>query len=99
VGQADQEPVGSARFGHGHAERGPQRLPLWLRQHVHLGQERDQQLVERGEADLRLRLDGRETGHLHPAGLGDSVVEQRRLADSRLAAQHQRPTETIRSGL
>jgi len=40
------------------------------------------------EVGLRLDADGRE--HVHAACAGGGVVEESRLADSRLAADHQR---------
>ena len=88
--QADEEHVGR-RSGHrpeGHAER----PPLRLGQAVHDGQERHQQLVDGGEAEVPLRLDGHHADDLHVPGLVGAVAEQRRLAHPGLTAEHQRTT-------
>ena len=86
--QADEERIGR-RSGHqteGHA----QRPALRLGQAVHGGQERHEQLVDGGEAEVLLRLDGHHADDLHVSRELHSVAEQRRLAHARLTAEHQR---------
>ena len=68
----------------------PQRAALRLGQAVHGGQERHQQLVDGGEAEALLRLDGHHADDLHVPGALHGVAEQRRLAHPGLAPEHQR---------
>ena len=91
-GQSDQEPVG-CRAGTD-AERRPQGITLRNWQLIDVIQHRRAHLLQSGERQLHLRLDTCRAGH--PAArrrVGD-VVQQRRLAHPRLAAQHQRPALT-----
>ena len=88
-GQADQEPV--RRRPRAHAEHGAQGIALRGRQRLQAVQHRRAQLMQSGERELHLRLDA--GGPRHPAArrLPGQVVQQRRLADARLAVHHQRP--------
>jgi hypothetical protein len=88
-GQAHQELV---RRGPGtHAERGPQSFTLRQRHRLQPVQHRRAQLVQPGERQLHLRLDT--SGPLDTAArrAPAQVVQQRRLAHTRLAMHHQRP--------
>ena len=68
-------------------ERRPQRVSLRARQPVELAEHRRAQLMQPGERELHLRLNPRDPGDATLRGpLGD-VLQQRRLADPRLAAQ------------
>jgi hypothetical protein len=91
-GQADQEAI--RRRPRTHAERGPQRLALRSRKPLQTIQHRRQQLMHPSEGELHLRLDT--GGARHPAArrLPDQVVQQGRLAHTRLPADHQRPALT-----
>ena len=91
-GQPDQEPV--RRRARGQAERDPQRVALRRREPVEVIQHRRAQLMQPREGQLHLRLDpGRPR---HPASVRPSgqVVQQRGLADARVAAHHQHPALT-----
>ncbi len=69
-------------------ERRPQRVTLRAWQPVELAEHRRAQLMQPGERELHLRLNARDPGDATLRGpLGD-VLQQRRLADPRLAAQH-----------
>jgi hypothetical protein len=52
------------------------------------------QLVQSGERELHLRLDARRPRDAAPRGAPGGVLQQRRLADPRLAAQDQHPALT-----
>ena len=87
-GQADQEPV---RGGPGaEAEHGLQRLTLRTRQPVQVIQKRLAQLLQPGERQLHLGLDACGTDHPAARRVPGNVVQQRALAHSRFAGQHQR---------
>ena len=66
-------------------------MRLGRRERVAELQHRMQQLVERGERDVRLLLGAGRTQHPQAPGARGRVVEQRGLADARPAAQDQRP--------
>ena len=70
-------------------ERAPQRGGLHVGQLVGDVEHRPQQLVQPGERQLGLGLDAGAGEHPHPVGARQRVLQQRRLADSRLAAQHE----------
>jgi hypothetical protein len=61
-------------------------VPLWRREAVHVGQERYQQLMRGGEPKPALGFDARDAYRMHARGLPDGVLEQCRLAGTRLAA-------------
>ncbi len=90
--QADQKPV--RHRPRTHPERGPQRITLRHRQPPQPIQHRRAQLMQPGERQLHLRLDTR--GGRHPAARRPpgQVLQQRRLARTRLAPHHQRPALT-----
>ena len=75
------------------AESNPQRAPLRRRQVVQLRQARDQQLVQATELHADLRLDTGDAANPKVRRCCDGVLEQRRLADPRPPAQHQRAAE------
>ena len=87
--QADQEAI--RRRARAQAERGAQRVALGVGQRVEPVEHRRAQLLQRGERQPGLGL--------HARGARDAAIgrplghvgQQRRLADPRLAAQHQRP--------
>jgi hypothetical protein len=54
--------------------------------------QRQEELVEAGEGQLHLRLDAGDLGDATVTGAIDDVVEQGRLADASLAAQHENST-------
>ena len=91
-GQRDQEPV-RRRPGH-QPERAPQRVPLRTGQLLQLIGEREQEPVQPGVAQLRLRLHPGQPGRLHASCYrgGDRLVQQRGLPDpgSRRAAPGRR---------
>ena len=89
-GQADQEPI--RRRPRGQAEDRPQRVTLRAGQPVDTIEQRYAQLVQARERQLHLGLDpdGPLDGQVRRRC--DQVLQQRRLPDPRLAANHQRPT-------
>ena len=88
--QGDQEAI-RRRTG-ADPERSSQRIALRGRETVEAIEHRRAQLVQCGKRQLHLRLDT--SGALDPAArrLPDQVVQERRLAHARFAADHQRPT-------
>ena len=52
-------------------------------------EERPQQLMQPGEGQLGLSLDAGAREHAHPVGARQRALQQRGLADPRLAAQHE----------
>ena len=72
-------------------ERDLQRVPLRARQASELTEHRRAQLVQPGERKLHLGLDARGAGDATALRVLEHVLEQRRLADPRLAAQDQDP--------
>ena len=91
-GQTDQERVGrrAAHQSEGHAE-----CPLLrLGQPIHGGQQGYEQLVDSGETQGPLRLDGHHPDDLQVRGALYGVVEQRRLPDSGLTPEDQRAAHT-----
>jgi hypothetical protein len=91
-GQPDQEAI-RCRPGT-EAERGPQRGALRRREPLETAQHRPAQLVQPGEREFPLRLDTDDARHPAARGLLDQVVQQRRLAHARFAADHQGPALT-----
>ncbi len=85
--QADQEGI-RRRLAH-QAEGDAQRPPLRHGQPVHPVKQREEQLVDAGEAQALLGLDGRRPEDLQVGGAMDGVVQQRRLPDPGLPAQDQ----------
>ena len=77
------------------AERGLERRALRAGQALELAQHRAQQLVQPGEGDLDLRLDAAHAQHRDRARRVGGVLEQRRLADPRVAAQDQDPARAL----
>lgn len=68
------------------AERSAERVGLRIREPAHVSHRREQELVRRGERELRLRRDADTAQNEHVTSLLACVLEQRRLADSRVAA-------------
>jgi hypothetical protein len=77
-----------AEYGHRHeeamlgarslqSERPAERAPLGVRQRLDAREDRAQELMKRGERQLRLRLDAVACEHAHVAGPLESQVEQR----------------------
>ena len=94
--QTDHEPV---RHGNvGKAERRAERLALWRREVTQRGQERDKQLVHRGETQLHLGLDPGYPRYLHATRPVHRIVQQHGLADPRLPAQDERPAVALARG-
>ena len=96
-GDAEQEAVG--RRARAQAEGGAQRVALWSRQRVEAVEQRCAQLVQAGERQLHLGLDA---GRPHDAAVRRTrhqVLEQRRLADARLAAEHEHLAPAPADGL
>ena len=87
--QADQEAI--RRRARAQAERGAQRVALRAGQGVEPVEHRRAQLLQRGERQPGLRLHARGARHLAVGRPLGHVGQQRRLADPRLAPQHQRP--------
>jgi len=90
--QAEQK-----RIRHGarpDAERGAESVPLRGGKLSSSVEERAAQLVQAGVGELHLRLDARRPGDLAPRCLVDEELEESRLADACLAAQHQDATVT-----
>ena len=71
------------------AKRATQRRRLRLRKIVDQAEHGPDDLVQGGEGKLRLRLDAATAEHAHPLGLPARVLEQRRLAHTRVAEEHQ----------
>jgi hypothetical protein len=91
--RADREPVAGARRAEG--ERALERRRLRLRDPVEAGQRRPEQLVQPGERDLRLRRDPAGTQQAHPRRPRRRVLEQRGLADPRLADERQHAAASL----
>ena len=70
-------------------ERAAQRGGLHVGQLGGAVQHRPQELVQAGEGQLGLGLDAGPGEHAHPVGARQRVLQQRGLADARVAAQHQ----------
>ena len=88
--RADREPVarlGRALEPRGERERGGQRIRLHRRDPVERAERRAQQLQQRPERDLPLRLEAGRTQHPHLVESVDGVVEQRGLSDPGLAGE------------
>ena len=90
--RADQEPV--RRRPGTDAERGPERLTLRARQALQVIQHRRTQLMHRREGELHLGLDSGCPRHPASRRVPGQVIQQRRLARTFLAAQHQHPALT-----
>lgn len=88
--QSDEEPVAAARRGVPHPERRPQRPGLRPRQAVDPVEHGPQQQVQPGVRQRALELDTGPAQDPQPGpGAGHHVVEQGRLADPGLPAQHE----------
>ena len=95
--QPDEERIGR-RSGHqteGHAQRAALRIGKAL----HRGQERHEQLVDGGEAEALLRLDGHRADDLHVSRKLHRIAKERRLAHARLTPEHQRTAHTLANTL
>ena len=79
----------------GESERRAQGDRLRARQPVEQPQRGTQQLVQGGERQLGLGLDATGAEHVHVARAGARVLEQDRLADTRLAAQRERAAPRV----
>ena len=84
-GERDEEPLVARAVGE--AERAAQRARLRRRQPVGVAEDRPQQLVQAGVRDLRLGLDAAPAEHAHARRQAARLLEQRRLADTRLPAE------------
>jgi hypothetical protein len=73
-------------------ERGLQRGALRSGQAVEAVEQRCTQLVQAGEGEFHFGLDADGAGHVESRCPVGDVVEQRGLADTRFAAQHQHLT-------
>ncbi len=76
-----------------------QRPPLRRRQSPQPGQERDKQLVQRGETEIHLGLDTGDSGDTHTGCRQGRVVKQRCLADPGFAPQHQGTAQSAACGV
>ena len=76
-------------------ERGPQRGGLRRGQAIDEAQRGAQQLLQRRERQLGLRLHPARAQHVHVARAGARVLEQDRLADAGLAAQRERSAPRV----
>ena len=74
----------------GERERRAERGALWSRQSVEAIQQRRAQLMQSGERELHLRLNGRRPDHMTPCCSVPHVLEERRLADARLPCHDER---------
>ena len=84
----DEEPVLTTSLGQ--PERSPERHRLRPREAIEQRQPGTDQLVQAGERQLGLRLDAARREHVHPGGALARVLEQRRLAETRVTAQDER---------
>ncbi len=85
--QSDQERIW--RGSRSQPERDLERAVLRLRQGLHQLKERSAQLLSRRERELHLRLDPDSAGDPKLGCSLDRILEQRCLADARLAIHHQ----------
>jgi len=83
----DDEPVGFDAVAE--AERRAQGGGVARRQAVERAERGLKQLVQAGKGDVGLELDAPRGQHVHAAGAGDRVLDQRRLADPRVAANQE----------
>ena len=86
-GQPDQQSVG--RRPRGQTKSCPRRVPLRFRQRVEAIQHWRAQLVQRGKWNLHLRLDADCAYDPASRCRVDQMLEQRGLADARVAANHE----------
>ncbi len=77
------------------AKRNTQRLTLWCGQPLKPAQHRRAKLMQPGIRKLHLRLDARRPRHLTPRRRVSQVIQQHRLADPRLTANHQHPAAPL----
>ena len=87
-GEDEEALVGAALLK---AQRAAESRRLRRGQPLDVIEGRPKQLMQPGERQLRLRLHTAGPQHLHVRGTLARVLEQSRLADPRLAAQHERP--------
>ena len=82
------------------AERHAERRVLRLRQRIEPAEDRSKQLVEAGERQVRLGPDAGRPEDSHPRGPRqlDGPLEQRRLADPRIAVDQERAAAGRRRG-
>ena len=86
-GQSDQEPFRDLPGGK--AQRDTQTVLLRLRKRVEPGEHRRAELMDPGVRQLHLRLHPRDVHDTKAGGLTSGVLQQRRLADARFAADDQ----------
>jgi hypothetical protein len=91
-GQSDQESLRCCAGAE--TERRAKGLALRDRKALDAIQHRRAQLLQRGEGQLDLRLHADGPSDTKPGGRADGVVDERRLADARLAAHHQHAAAT-----
>lgn len=90
--EADEERIGrGARY---QSESHAQRTVLRSRKTVQSRQERQEQLMRGGEAEMALRLNRHNSDDLHVTRLLYRIVQQRRLSDPGLPPQHLRAAPT-----
>ena len=89
--EPDQEAVGRRTVLQ--PEGQPERGALRRRKLTGRGQARPEQLVQGGEAELHLALNPADPGNLEVRGGGRQVVQQRGLADPRLAPENERAAQ------
>ena len=80
-------------------ERDLERLALRIGQALHELEARRAQLLQRREGELHLSLDPDRAGDAEVRRRLDRVLEQRGLADARLAVDHQHAAVTVARGL
>jgi hypothetical protein len=88
-GERDQERV--RRRAVRHPEGGLESRPVRARQRAEIAEQRLEKLVEPRKGQVRLRLHARHAQHRHAGGVRPvpGGRQQRRLSDSRVAADHQ----------
>ena len=96
-GERDQEAV--VAFSHLEPERSPQRAPLGLGEALQVPKDRTDDLVQRGEGDVRLRFDPAAAQDLHVGRSLSCVLEEGGLADTRLAADDEHAASRLASVL
>ena len=96
-GERDQEAV--VAFSHLEPERSPQRAPWGSGRLSRCPKDRTDDLVQRGEGDVRLRFDPAAAQDLHVGRSLSCVLEEGGLADTRLAADDEHPASRLASVL
>ena len=87
-GESEEEAVRGESLGQ--PERRAERRALWSRQSPEAIQQRRAELMQPGECEFHLRLNGRRGDHVTPSCSVPQVLEERGLADARLPAHDER---------